>query len=109
MIGLSGSVDADHRTIIRQICLSLRLSVRSHGSLQTRPMCCPGPDGVHYELNLYGRGQIIELNDFVCCSLCLLRQCYATNVASPCDRLCDRVATVPITCSFDCRYPGRGA
>ena len=22
---------------------------------------------------------------------------------------CDRVATVPVTCSFDCRYPGIGA
>ena len=36
----------------------------SHGSLQTRPMCCLEPDDLQYNLSLYGCGQIIELNDF---------------------------------------------
>ena len=64
-----------HHTIIPHISvrLSFRLSVclsldlhenRSHDSLQTRPMCCPEPDDVQYDLSLYGCGKIIELNDF---------------------------------------------
>ena len=40
---------------------------RSNDSLQTRPMCCPEPDDVQYDLSLYGCGKIIELND-----LCVL-------------------------------------
>ena len=33
-------------------------------NFQTRPMCCPEPDDVQYDLSLYGCGQLIELNDF---------------------------------------------
>ena len=35
----------------------------SHGELQTRPMCCTEPDDVQHDLNLYGCGQMIKLND----------------------------------------------
>ena len=56
-------------SVCLSVCPSVRLSFdlhenRSHGELQTRPMCCPEPDDVQYDLSLYGRGQIIELNDF---------------------------------------------
>ena len=39
------------------LCLSFRLSFdlhenRSHGELQTRPMCCLEPDDVQYDLSL---------------------------------------------------------
>ena len=86
---------ANH-TIIRQInvCLSVFPSVRlsfdlhenrSHGELQSRPMCCSEPDDVQYDLSLYGCGQIIELNDF--CVVFALPStpmlCY--DWASPCD------------------------
>ena len=30
-------------------------------------MCCPEPDDVHYDMSLYGCGNIIEFND--CCVL----------------------------------------
>ena len=50
---------------------------------------------MQYDLSLYGCGQIIELNDF-----------YVVFAVPS-----TPVATVPVrpTCSFDCRYPGRGA
>ena len=45
-------------------CLSFDFQENpSHGELQTRPMCCPEPDDVQYDLSLYGCGQLIELND----------------------------------------------
>ena len=52
-------------SVFPSVCLSLDLHEnRSHDSLQTRPMCCPEPDDVQYDLSLYGFGKIIELNYF---------------------------------------------
>ena len=64
-----------YHTKIRQIsvCLSVCPSVRlyfdfhenrSHGELHARPMCCSELDDGQYDLNFYGCGQIIQLNDF---------------------------------------------
>ena len=52
-------------SVCPSFCLSLDLHEnRSHDSLQTRPMWCPEPVDVQYDFSLYGRGKIIELNDF---------------------------------------------
>ena len=62
-----------------------------------------------FYLSLYGCGQIKQLNDFCVVFVSFHRQRCAAIVASPCDCFkCDRVAMVPVTCSFDCHYHERG-
>ena len=65
-VGLCGLVPY-HHTIIRQIsvclCFCLKFDFQenpSHGELQTRPLCCPEPEDVQYDLSFYGCGQIIS-------------------------------------------------
>ena len=58
----------------------------SRRELQTRPMCCPEPDDVQYDLSLYGCGQLIELNDFwVVFATPMLLSAIQPTVAAPCD------------------------
>ena len=57
-------------SVFPSVCLSLDLHEnRLHDSLQTRPMCCPEPDDVQYDLSLYGCGKIKRLLCVVRCAL----------------------------------------
>ena len=72
-----------HHTIIPQIsvrlsvCPSVRrfcpsISNRSHDALRARPMCARNPTMCPFFLSFYGYGKVIQLNDFVWCSLAFI-------------------------------------
>ena len=83
---------------------------RSHGELHDRPTYCSEPNDVQYDLSLSDVVKLYTIKRL----LCGVRYAFFANVVLRLWRphatvsiKCDRVAMVPVTFSFECRYHGR--